>query len=30
METRLLLCQLTGQTLRRGMDLLGIGTPERL
>ena len=30
METRLLLCQLTGQTLRQGMDLLGIGTPERL
>ncbi|MFD9687285.1 arginine--tRNA ligase [Kitasatospora sp. NPDC059088] len=29
-ETRLLLCQLTGQTLRQGMDLLGIGTPERL
>ncbi|MFJ2777560.1 arginine--tRNA ligase [Kitasatospora sp. NPDC087315] len=30
METRLLLCQLTGQTLRQGVDLLGIGTPERL
>ncbi|MGW2540890.1 arginine--tRNA ligase [Kitasatospora sp. NPDC001574] len=30
METRLLLCRLTGQTLRQGMDLLGIGTPERL
>ncbi|MFD0404703.1 arginine--tRNA ligase [Kitasatospora sp. NPDC127116] len=30
METRLLLCQLTGQTLRQGMDLLGIGTPEQL
>ncbi|MGW2539468.1 DALR anticodon-binding domain-containing protein [Kitasatospora sp. NPDC001574] len=29
-ETRLLLCQLTGQTLRQGMNLLGIGTPKRL
>ncbi|MFF1785577.1 arginine--tRNA ligase [Kitasatospora sp. NPDC058243] len=29
-ETRLLLCQLTGQTLRQGMDLLGIGAPEQL
>ncbi len=30
METRLLLCQLTGRTLRQGMDLHGIGTSERL
>ncbi|MFD9592684.1 DALR anticodon-binding domain-containing protein [Kitasatospora sp. NPDC059973] len=29
-ETWLLLCQLTGQILRQGMDLLGIGTPKRL
>ncbi|MFF0292851.1 DALR anticodon-binding domain-containing protein [Kitasatospora sp. NPDC004622] len=26
----MLLCRLTGQTLRQGMDLLGVGTPERL
>ncbi|MFF0437749.1 DALR anticodon-binding domain-containing protein [Kitasatospora sp. NPDC004614] len=25
-----MLCRLTGQTLRQGMDLLGVGTPERL
>ncbi|QBI56151.1 arginine--tRNA ligase [Streptomonospora litoralis] len=27
---RLMLCELTGQTLRTGMNLLGIATPERL
>jgi arginyl-tRNA synthetase len=30
MRNRLLLCQLTGQTLRLGMGLLGIATPGRL
>ncbi len=29
-ENRLFLCDLTGRTLRQGMALLGIGTPERL
>lgn len=29
-ENRLLLCDLTGRTLRQGMTLLGIRTPERL
>ncbi len=29
-ENRLFLCELTGRTLRQGMTLLGIGTPERL
>ncbi|MFF2024497.1 arginine--tRNA ligase [Streptomyces sp. NPDC058171] len=29
-ENRLFLCEVTAATLRRGMDLLGIRTPERL
>ncbi|MEU8615583.1 arginine--tRNA ligase, partial [Actinoplanes sp. NPDC048791] len=29
-ESRLGLCELTGRTLRQGLDLLGIETPERL
>lgn len=29
-ENRLFLCDLTGRTLRQGMNLLGITTPERL
>ncbi|MFC0098020.1 arginine--tRNA ligase [Micromonospora marina] len=29
-ESRLVLCELTGQVLRQGLDLLGIRTPERL
>ncbi|MFF0739188.1 arginine--tRNA ligase [Streptomyces sp. NPDC004111] len=29
-ENRLLLCDLTGRTLRRGMELLGLHAPERL
>ncbi|MFI7547604.1 arginine--tRNA ligase [Actinoplanes sp. NPDC049599] len=29
-ESRLGLCDLTGRTLRQGLDLLGIDTPERL
>ncbi|WP_026268539.1 arginine--tRNA ligase [Micromonospora sp. CNB394] len=29
-ESRLVLCDLTGQVLRQGLDLLGIRTPERL
>jgi arginyl-tRNA synthetase len=29
-ESRLGLCDLTGRTLRQGLDLLGIETPERL
>ena len=29
-ENRLFLCDLTGRTLRQGMALLGISTPERL
>ncbi len=29
-ENRLFLCELTGRTLRQGMNLLGIETPERL
>jgi arginyl-tRNA synthetase len=29
-ESRLGLCDLTGRTLRQGLDLLGINTPERL
>jgi arginyl-tRNA synthetase len=28
--SRLALCDLTGRTLRQGLDLLGIDTPERL
>lgn len=30
MATRLLLCELTAKTLRTGMGLLGIATPEKL
>jgi arginyl-tRNA synthetase len=29
-ETRLALCELTARTLRQGLGLLGIGTPERM
>jgi arginyl-tRNA synthetase len=29
-ESRLALCELTGRTLRQGLELLGIETPERL
>ena len=29
-ETRLALCELTGRTLKRGLDLLGIATAERM
>jgi arginyl-tRNA synthetase len=29
-ENRLFLCDLTARTLRQGMALLGIRTPERL
>jgi arginyl-tRNA synthetase len=29
-ESRLALCDLTGRTLRQGLDLLGIDTPEKL
>jgi arginyl-tRNA synthetase len=29
-ENRLLLCELTARTLRQGLALLGIRTPERL
>ena len=30
LESRLGLCELTGRTLRQGLELLGIETPERL
>jgi arginyl-tRNA synthetase len=29
-ESRLALCDLTGRTLRQGLELLGIGTVERM
>jgi len=29
-ENRLFLCDLTTRTLRQGLELLGINTPERL
>jgi arginyl-tRNA synthetase len=29
-DSRLALCDLTGRVLRRGLDLLGIGTVEKM